>query len=462
MTKRDVSRRRFLQTTGVAAATAMTARSVRAVAGANERLNIAVIGLGGQGRYDTRCLLEAGGDGVRLVAICDLDQQRLDDTTGEMKKDFGAEVEQTKEYRRIIDRNDVNIVIIATPDHWHAIPAVLACQAGKDVYVEKPLAHNVAEGRAMVAAARKYKRIVQVGQQQRSDDHFREAMAYLQNGQPLGRISRTSTFNYENNTPNGIGQGSPELPKQLSEQEYDVWLGPAPKRPYNSKRWHFEWRWFYDYGGGMICDWNVHIQDIVHWGMRVDAPRSVNAAGGKLVLTDIRDTPDIMDVTYEYPGFDQVYTMGKCYARGKFPEGYGTQFFGADGAMFINRSYWEVMPEMKHQRVDDPDKPGEKKTISVPRTEPFKKGGGDSGVPHQKNFLEAVRSRRAEDLHCDVEVGHRIATACHLGNISLRVGRKIWWDRDRERITQQDGTPDPAANVWLSREYRKGYELPEV
>lgn len=455
--KPNLSRRAFLSASTAAALTA-TART-RAADGANDKLAVGLIGCGGQGRYDTRSILEVGEGKVVLAAVSDVDPQRMQDTVGETHGTYGYKPEMHQDFRRVLDRKDIDIIVVGTPDHWHAACAILACQAGKDVYVEKPCSHNIREGRAMVTAARKNKRIVQVGQQQRSDPHFREAMAYLHKGTPLGRITRTATFNYDNETPRGMGMGKDTPPPGI---DYDRWLGPAPKREFNSNRWHFAWRWFFDYAGGMIGDWNVHIQDIVHWGMKVDAPKSVVTSGGKWVLPDNRETPDILDVLYDYDGFTQHYQMTKIYQRGKYSENYGTEFFGTDGSLFINRGYWEVTPEMTSKRVDDPDKPGEQKTVRVPRIEPVRKGGGDSVPPHAKNFLDAVRSRKVEDLHCDIEVGHRIATACHLGNIALRVGRRIWWDGGKEIITLQDGTPDSEANVWLTREYRKGYELPEV
>jgi predicted dehydrogenase len=459
---RSTSRRTFLLTTSAAVATAV--RRTRA-ASPNEKLTVGLVGCGGQGRYDTRSLIEAGGKDVAWAAIADIDDRHLHETAGEAEK-LGFKPERYKDYRKLIDRKDIDIVVVGTPDHWHAPVALLACQAEKDVYVEKPLAHNIAEGRAMVEAARKYKRIVQVGQQQRSDAHFREAMDYLHKGDPLGVISRTETFNFGNETPGGIGNPPDGQPPK--EADYDMWLGAAPLRPFNPNRFHYQWRWFFDYAGGMICDWNVHIMDIVHWGMKVTAPLSVYATGGKRVLTDNRETPDIMDVVYEYKTpegklFTQVYTMGKCYQRGSnHPEGYGTEFFGTSGAMFINRGGWRVSPEMKRTRVDDPDNPGKKKTVEGPRTPAIQKPGGDSVPPHSRNFLECVRSRKAEDLHCPVQVGHHIAAACHLGNIALRLEKKIWWNAEKELITLQDGTPDTAANVHLTREYRKGYELPQV
>ncbi len=468
-----VSRREFLSASTLAAAAAVSAtsaRSVRAATGANERLRVGLVGCGGQGKYDTQAILEVGGDGVQLVALADVDTRQTAAAAKQFEK-FNPKPDIYQNFRKLLDRKDIDIVVVGTPDHWHAPVMMLACAAGKDVYVEKPISHNIKEGRAMVEAAKKYKRIVQVGMQQRSDPHFIEATDYLRKGSPLGVISRTATYNYGNETPNGIG--NPPDTNAPAEVDYDMWLGAAPKRMFNPNRFHWSWRWYFDYAGGMMCDWNVHIQDIVHWGMGVDAPLSVAtfgptpAEGFKRVLKDNRETPDIMDVIYDYKApdghhFTQIYTMGKVYQKGKYPEGYGTEFFGTEGSLFINRSGWQVTPETKEIQRDDPENPKQKKTVHEPRTPKVKKPGGDSVQPHARNFLDCVRSRKVEDLHCWIEVGHRTATACHLGNIALRVGRKIWWDRDKEIITTQDGKPDKEANKWLTREYRKGYGLPKV
>jgi predicted dehydrogenase len=405
-----------------------------------------------------------GGKELEWAAVCDIDDHRLDDAAGDAGK-FGSNPVRYKDFRRVIDRRDIDLMVCGTPDHWHAPVTLLACQAGKDIYTEKPLAHNIAEGRAMVDAVNRYKRILQVGQQQRSDRHFQEAMNYLRKDRPLGIISRTETFNFGNETPNGIG--NPEDADPPPGVDYDMWLGPAPHRRFNPNRFHWSWRWFFDYAGGMICDWNVHVMDIVHWGMEVTAPVSVSASGGKWVLPDNAETPDVLEVVYEYETpdkhrFIQTYSMSKCYHKGNHPEGYGTEFHGTDGSLFINLGGWRVTPEMKKVERTDTNDPRKRQTIDEPRTPAIQKPGSDAVRPHARNFLECVRSRKHEDLHCPVEVGHQIAAACHLGNISLRLQKKIWWNADKELFTLQDGTPDTRANVYLTREYRKGYELPQV
>lgn len=445
-----VSRRAFLS-----ASTAAVLASERATSAftANERLNIGLIGCGGQGTHDARSMLKAGGDSVRVVALADPDRNRLDAFGDELAK-TGQSAEKYEDYRKILDRKDVDAVICGTPDHWHALVTVAACQAGKDVYVEKPCSHNIREGRAMVEAARKYGRIVQVGQQQRSDAHFRDAIHYLREEGTLGRIVRTITFNYDNETPHGLGH-PPDEDAPPPRVNYDLWLGPAPLRKFNRNRFHWAFRWFYDYAGGMMTDWNVHLQDIVHWGLDLVAPKSICAAGGKYVLKDDRDTPDMLDVVYEYDTnagpLTHVYTMGRCYHRGTAPRGYGIEFLGPDGSLFIDRGGWEVLPA---------NKPG----TDIPRVPPLKRPGHDDVVPHARNFLDCVRSREWKLLHCDIETGHRTASVCHLGNLSHRLGnRKIYWDAQREIVTLQDGrTPDAEANRLLGREYRSGFELPEV
>lgn len=461
MSKR-VTRRVFLERTGrvltVAAASTLATRA----AAANDRLGVGLIGCGGQGRYVINSICWERPETARILAVCDVDQERMDETCEETQRYFGNTPDQHKDFRALLERKDIDVVAIGTPDHWHAPMTILACQAGKDVYVEKPCSHTIHEGRQMVKAARKYGRIVMVGQHQRGVPHFRQAMDYLRRGQPLGRITRTATMNFQNESPQKIGMGSDERPAHVSDADYDLWLGPAPKRPFNSNRWHYNWRWFYDYGGGMICDWNVHLQDLVHWGMGVDAPRSVTAVGGKRVLADNRETVDVMDVLYEYQGphgpFTQVYAMTKAYHHGVYPEPYGTEFYGTEGSLFINRGFWQITPDGPYRRVDDPDNPAERGTLAERR-----RWSGTDTLSHiVRNFLEVVDSRRVEDLYCDIEVGHRTATVCHLGNIAMRLGRTIWWDRERELILRQDGSPDRKANRLLTKEYRKGYELPRV
>jgi predicted dehydrogenase len=447
----DLNRREFLGTSGrltVGGAAAWSAlhpairTSQAALVPASEKVNVALIGCGGMGTYNLEDFMRA--DEVRVAALCDVDDEHLNQTADKVEKKYGSRPKTTKDYREVLDDKSIDAVIIGTPDHWHAIPFVAACLAGKDVYCEKPVSHNILEGRAMVNAARRYKRVNQIGTQQRSGEHFQKAVKLVQDGK-LGRVSLTRTWNFENESPHGMGRLA-DQPRAPEGVDYDRWLGPAPVRPFNPRRFHGTFRWFFDYAAGMIGDWNVHLQDIIHWGMNVQAPKSVHASGGKYTLDDLRDTPDTMVVTYEFDGpqgpFIQLYEMRKGNARGIAGNpGHGMQFHGTDATLYLDRDGFEVFPE------------GE-------RTAAVKSGGSDQHWPHVQNFLACVKSR--EKCICDIATGHTSTVVCHLGNISMKVGRKIYWDAANEKVIDKDGRPDAEANTLLGREYRKGYELPTV
>jgi predicted dehydrogenase len=446
----ELNRRHFIGNSGRAAATTAGAATWAAlhpavrVAGAeavapSEQIRIALIGCGGMGNYDLDDFMRAPE--VSIVGLCDVDQRHLNRTARKVEKKYGKKPILTADFHAILERKDVDAVIIGTPDHWHAIPFVSACMAGKDVYCEKPISHNIKEGRAMINAARRYNRVSQIGTQQRSGEHFQKAVKLVQEGK-LGRVSLTRTWNFSNEAPRGCGK-PPDHAEAPEGVDYDRWLGPAPKRPFNVARFHGTFRWFYDYAAGMIGDWNVHLQDIIHWAMGVSAPKSVHAAG-IFTLDDIRDTPDTLLVTYEFDGphgpFVQVYEMrkGNNHGIGGDP-GHGMQFHGTDATLYLDRSGFQVIPEGK-------------------RTAAIKSGSSDQHWPHVLDFLACVRSRKR--CICDVETGHTSTVVCHLGNISYKLGRKIYWDARTETITDQTGHPDPQANSLLGREYRKGYELP--
>jgi predicted dehydrogenase len=453
--REDVSRRDFLGSTGRLAGGAAAAWSAlhpavhiargEAVA-ANEKIAIALIGCGGMGNYDLDDFMRAPE--VTVAALCDVDDRHLQSTAEKVEKKYGKRPGTTRDFRAIVDRKDIDAVVIGTPDHWHALPFVAACMAGKDVYCEKPVSHNILEGRAMVNAARRYKRVSQIGTQQRSGEHFQKAVKLVQEGK-LGRVTLTRTWNFSNETPNGFGRPAdePHAPKGV---DYDRWLGPAPHHAFNSMRFHGTFRWFFDYAAGMIGDWNVHLQDIIHWGMEVTAPKSVHAVGGRYVVNDLRDTPDTMIVTYEFEGkqgpFIQMYEMrkGNGYGIGG-DSGHGMQFHGTDATLYVDRGGFKLVPERDGKKD---------------RTPAVTSGGSDQHWPHVQNFLRCVKSR--ERCICDIETGHTSTVVCHLGNISLKVGRKIYWNAADERVVDKEGRPDAEANALLGREYRRGYELPKV
>jgi predicted dehydrogenase len=345
----------------------------------------------------------------------------------------------------VLDDKHIDAVIIATPDHWHPIQTILACEAGKDVYVEKPISVTVTEGRAMVSAARRYHRIVQAGTQQRSGKHFQQAAELVKSGR-IGKVSQVRTWNFGNESPAGIGNPPDgEPPKEL---DWDMWLGPAPKRPFNPNRFGVapdrwsSFRWFWDYAGGMMTDWGVHWLDIVQLVMGADAPRFVSTGGGKFVLEDNRETPDTILATFQYPEFVCTYENRVANAAPISGKTNGMLFHGTDGTLFVDRQGLEIIPETR--------KTGE---TTVERTQALKvENSNQHHLDHMKDFIECVRSRKTPIA--DIEIGHRSTTTALLGNIAYRTGHRIEWDGARERIVG-----DAKASAYLSRDYRRPWKL---
>lgn len=432
----QIERRDFIKQ-GIATV-GVTAAAGANILGASDRVRVGVIGLGRQGRGVMKTFMKNAD--VQIVAICDVFQPQMDFAINDAKLEG---VETYKDFRKILDRKDIDAVIVASPDHWHALQTVMACQASKDVYVEKPISVVVDEGRKMVQAARKYNRVVQVGTQQRSGDHYQKAAEIIRSGQ-LGKITFVRTWNFGNQTPGGIG--NPPDTNPPDGLDWDMWLGPAPMRSFNQNRFGVSpdrwssFRWFWDYAGGMMTDWGVHHLDIVQMAMGVDAPVAVTAMGGKLALKDNRETPDTLMVTYEYlseknGGFVCTYENRECNGQGWNGQGYGILFHGADATLYINREYFEITPEretnVEPKRVKNQNKQGE---------------------AHARNFLDCVKSRQRPIS--DIEIGHRSTATCLLGNVALLSGRRIVWNAETERIKG-----DNAASKYLSRESRRPWKL---
>jgi len=460
-----LTRRAFLGTSGrtVAGIAAGLSSGVllrdASAAEANETIHVALIGCGGMGRYKLNNFMDTKQ--CKVIALCDVDDSQLDKAAADVQAKLGLAPKRCKNYREVIDMKDVDAVIVATPDHWHAIPMMAAVAAGKDVYCEKPCCHNIREGRAMVDAARKHNRIVQVGTHQRSMPHIQAARDFVQAGK-LGTISMTNTYTYGNESPDGLGHDPDSDPPP--GVDYNMWLGPAPVRPFNMRRFHSKWRWYFDYGCGMVGDWNVHLQDIIMWTMQVTHPVAVSASGGKWILTDDRDTPDVMQAVYEFggapnsspKGFVQTYTMRKVSGKPWSAGGYGMDFHGTNGFLHMTRGDWKLEADRKNW--DDPNSPF--------RAESFnrKADGADAAahLAHVQDFLDCVRSRKTPIA--SIELHYNTVVTCHLANISLKVGRKIFWDHEKTMCFKDAEltTPDKEANALLGREYRKGFELPEV
>ena len=447
-----MKRRQFIG--DLAKATAGLSVAAGGVRGANELVRLGWIGCGGRGRFLAGHLLRMPD--VRITAVCDIYDRQAE----RAKLLVGPHCETCGDFRRILDRKDIDAVLVATPDHWHAVPTVLACEAGKDVYVEKPLAHNVAEGRAMVRAARRHDRVVQTGTQQRSAAHFERVRAIVQSGQ-LGPVHYVRIWNYRNAYPRGIGhvEDSPPPPGL----DWDFYLGPAPMRPYNQSRYD-RFRYFWDYAGGVPTDWGTHRFDVLHLIMGVDAPETVSAAGGRFALEDDAEVPDVLQATYEYPGFVLSYeastlnafgcgarTAGMKYyhANGTHDRPNGMAFYGTNGTLMADRLGFEIYPELRPGRKATTDDGGSLERFRMERQEGFTP---DSTALHVENFIDCVRTRKPPVA--DVEHGHRATTVAHLGNIAYRTGRKLRWDSANEQIVD-----DPGASQLLARRARSPWDL---
>ena len=449
-----MERRQFIRQVAGTALASATALSGTRVVGANERVNIGLIGCGGRGRADASFLRQVPN--VNLAAVCDVYTPHAEAA----QTWAGAGCRSYGDFRSLLEQRDIDAVLVATPDHWHAAITVLACQAGKDVYVEKPLSHSIREGRKMVEAARRYDRVVQAGTQHRSAPHFRQAAEIVQSG-GIGAVRFVRVWNYLNMSPQGIGRAADAEPGP--GLDWDFYLGPAPQVPFNKNRFLVSYRWFWDYAGGMATDYGTHRLDSVHQVMGVDAPRSAAAAGGRFELQDGAETPDVLQITYEYPGFVLSYeasmlnghgcggrTPGRKYymTRGADDRPHGIAFYGSKGSLFADRVGFEVYPEPSGESG-----PGAVNTAGTGwRAEALAVAGQDSTPLHLENFIQCVRTRRRPAA--DVEIGHRSTLVAHLGNIAFRTGRKIHWDAEREEIVG-----DPKAAELLDRPARRPWDL---
>jgi predicted dehydrogenase len=453
-----MKRREFLTDGGLAAVFAPGR-----VLGANDRIVVGQIGCGARGLYEVEVCLRTPG--VEIAAVADVFEPVVNKTLEKL----GGRAQGYTDFRRILERKDIDAVFVSTPDHWHAIPTILACQAGKDVYCEKPLSHTIEEGRRMVDAARKYKRVAQTGSQQRSAPHFRKIVELIQSGH-IGKVSLVECWNVGNESPEGIGNPPDEDP--LPGLDWDMYLGAAPKVRYNRNRFVWNYRWFWDYSGGMMTDWGAHHMDIVHWAMGVEAPLAACATGGKFCLKDNRETPDTFTAVFDYPGFTATYSHRAVNARRLEGRVYGMLFHGSLGTLVVDRSSYEVIPEMKLDRgmlrADAVDEllaslRGERLARGKPQFAPQCKALRETDISidpssqeaHVRNFFDCMRSRGRPVA--DLEIGHRSVTACHLGVIAYKVGRKIRWDSRQEKILG-----DPEAQRLLGKRYRSPWALPAV
>ncbi len=403
----------------------------------SDKLNVALIGCKGMGMYDLTDHLKQPG--IECTALCDVDNNILQERAKTVQELTGKMPKLYKDYRQVIDDKDIDIVIIGTPDHWHCLPAVEACAAGKDVYVEKPLANSIGECKVMLEAARRYNRIVQVGQQQRSGQHWQDVIALVKSGK-LGDIRKIKTWGYFE-----YGKGNPRVPDSPVPEgvDYDMWLGPAPKHPFNKNRFHGTWRHFWDHGGGLMTDWGVHLLDIPLWAMNVKFPKAVMASGGIYSYAENAiETPDTLNVLYDYGSFTIEWDHAGGLSKGIYGRNYGVAFIGNNGTLVVNREGWEVIAESEN-KVD--------KTQVIP----LQPADSESHEKHVRNFIESVRSRKRPI--CEIEDGHNVAIVAHMGNIAYRTGTRLTWDEMKGAFKNND-----PANALLKPDYRSPWKFPSI
>ncbi|MGI6454834.1 MAG: Gfo/Idh/MocA family protein [bacterium] len=433
MQNSHITRREFSKLTATAIAAGVPAINV---SGANEKIHLGFIGLGGRGSHHLSQFVQF--DDVEIVSLCDPYKPHIERNAERV----GHKVQMTQDFRQVLDNPDVDAVVIASPDHWHAIQTILACQASKDVYVEKPLSRTIEEGRRLIEAVDKTKRIVQVGQQQRSSKQFQKAVEMVKNGE-IGMVTSARCINiwpifgYLSKGPEGIGK--PEDARVPEGLDYDMWLGPAPKRPFNPNHFLVNFYFFLDYSGGMLIGWGVHLFDIVMWAMGNRMDR-VTCIGGKYAHDDARDTPDTAEAVFNTPNYTFTYSLR--HGNG-FPDDpdegnidHGIYFYGDQATILVNRNHLKIYPEK--DRTDVTVIPAE---------------GGD--IEHKQNWLECIRSR--EKPVCTVREGFDANLPGQLALISWQVGREVRWNPETKEITG-----DPEAQKLMSREYRSPWTLPEI
>jgi predicted dehydrogenase len=433
MIRRDFLQKTTAATLGLAASSLPTfARNPSAA----DTIRFGLIGVNSMGFADLKAHLKLPN--VTCTALCDVDANVLEKRAAEVQQLTGKRPATYGDFRKMLESKDIDAVIVGTPDHWHALPAIYAMEAGKDVYCEKPLANSIEECRLMLAAARRYDRVVQVGQWQRSHQHWQDALRFVQSGK-LGNVRLVKVwgyFNWYKEVPN-----LPDAPAPAGV-DYDLWLGPAPKRAFNPNRFHGTWRHFWDYGGGLMTDWGVHLIDMALAGMNATAPLSVSAAGGRFGYPDSgMETPDTMQALYQFDKFSLVWAHGVGIGNGDYGREHGVAFVGNNGTLVVDRGGWEVIPEKKS---------GKDAMEALPRTAQV----GNGLDNHAANFVECIRSRKRPN--CDIEIAANTAVVCQLGNIAYRSGRKLDWDAAKGRFA------DKTANEYLAAQYHNGWKVPKV
>lgn len=438
-----IDRRQFMQNSAALAASlkafevaSTTAKAVEVdeastkKVGPNDAIRVAVIGVRGRGMEHIGSYLKLPD--ARITTICDVDMNVTGKATKVIGDKYGSEPKYVQDLRRVFDDKDIDAVSIATPNHWHALATIWAVQAGKDVYVEKPVSHNVFEGRKMVEAARKYNKIVQTGTQCRSHKGIQDAMAFLHSGK-LGNVYMAKGLCYKPRGSIGIKADAP-VPEGL---DYDLWVGPAEMRPYNPNKLHYNWHWIWNTGNGDLGNQGIHQMDLARWGLnKHEFPKAVQASGGRFGYKDDGETPNTELVAFEYDDCMLQFEVRGLYTNDEQGAKVGDIFYGTEGVLAIT-SYTTWQTYMGSKLEKGP--------------------GGTGGGDHFDNFLKAVRSRDVKSLNADIEEGHQSSAFCHLGNIAYRLGRKLQINPSTESFVN-----DAEADAMLTRKYRAPFIVPNV
>ena len=411
----------------------------------SDQFKIGLIGCKGMGFSNLQRHLK--NSGVECIALCDVDENVLNQRASEIEKLQGKKPKTYGDYRQLLDNKDIDYVIVGTPDHWHCLNMIGALDAGKHVYVEKPIANTMEECNLMVKAAKKYGKIVQVGQWQRSGPHYEEAYKMVQSGM-FGKIRLVKVWAYQGwMKPVSIVPDS-AVPAGVN---YDMWLGPAQKRAFNANRFHFNFRWFWDYAGGLMTDWGVHEIDIALHVMGAKAPISVMASGGKFAYPDdASETPDTLQTVFQYDGFNMLWEHATGIDGGNYGKTEGIAFIGNNGTLVVHRGGWEIIPETFSEN-------GKKKNKVEALPTFIKKPDDDYLFRHTENFIAAIRNNDPSSLHCGIETGSVAAINAQMGNISYKLGRKVFWDAQTNSFKN-----DKEANQLMKAKYNNGWVLPKV
>jgi len=431
------SRRNFIKTASVLAAGSVLPMDAFSKAKLNiapsDKIQVALVGGNSMGWSDLSSFLK--NPEVECVALCDVDRNVLNNRTDDIVKMGRPKPKLYVDYRKMLENKDIDVVVIGTPDHWHCLILCNALEAGKHAYVEKPIGNSIAEINIMYKAVKKHGKIVQVGQWQRSQPHFVDAIKYLKSGK-LGRIRVCKAWSFVD------WKGAvPKVPDSPAPEgvDYNMWLGPAPMRPFNKNRFHQSWRWYWEYGNGLMTDWGVHLIDYILYGMNKSIPESVMAIGGKYAFPDDdMVTPDTMTAVYDFKDFTMIWEHTIGIGLGNWSRPHGMAYTGENGTLVLDRNGWEVIPEK--QKIE---------------AVPVQKNVGVGLDLHVRNYLDCLKNNTPQKLNAGIDIGRNVALVAQMGNIAYRSGEKVSWNNVKQEFTTS------TANKFIVPQYNNGWTLPK-